>query len=286
MTTTPTLDLTRLDGVHLVSGHHSIPDNHTGCAMDAIAWAATGEVTDMPACVHMLLARKVHRINDARHTTEDDRWLIVREGGPLLVGSDAWGVNRVLHVLARCGETAAGFVAALGMDPGTNLSGTNLSGTNLSGTNLSGTDLSGTNLSGTDLSGTNLSGTNLSDANLSGTDLSRADLSRADLSRADLSGTDLSRADLSGTDLSGANLFGANLSGTHLFGAYLSGANLSGANLSGAYLSGAHLSGAHLSGANLSRANLSRVNLSRALADKWTTWPAGFDAAAAGVVTS
>jgi hypothetical protein len=162
---TNTLDLTKLEGVTLTQGHHDIQDEHEGCAMDAIAWAATGEITDMPACVHPILAREVHQINDADHTTEADRWLIVREGGPLLVGSNEWDANRVLHVIARCGVTAAGFVAALSMQPGANLSGADLSRANLYGANLSGANLSGADLSRANLYGANLYGADLYGAN-------------------------------------------------------------------------------------------------------------------------
>jgi hypothetical protein len=192
-------DLTKLDGVTLSARHGNIGTQRQGCAMDAIAWATTGEITDMPSCVHAILARKVHKINDASHTSEADRWLIVREGGPLLVDSDTWDANRVLHVIARCGMTAAGFVAALAMQPAD--------------------DLYRANLSWADLSGANLSWADLSEANLSGADLYGADLYRATLSGADLSGAYLSRADLSGAYLYGANLYGANLSGANLSGA-------------------------------------------------------------------
>jgi hypothetical protein len=210
---TNTLDLTKLEGATLTQGHHNIQDEHQGCAMDAIAWAATGEITDMPACVHPILARKVHQINDAGHTTEADRWLIVREGGPILVGSNEWDANRVLHVIARCGLTAAGFVAALSMRPEAYLYRAYLYRANLSGANLSGANLSG--------------------ANLSGANLYRVDLSRADLYGANLSGADLYRVDLYGADLSGANLYRADLYRANLSRADLHGANLSGANLSG-----------------------------------------------------
>ena len=68
-------------------------------------------------------------------------------------------------------------------------------------------------------------------------------------------------------------------------------ANLGGANLSGAYLRGANLSEANLYGANLGEANLGGANLygadlREAGASAYTAWPPGFDAAAAGVVTS
>jgi hypothetical protein len=63
----------------------------------------------------------------------------------------------------------------------------------------------------------------------------------------------------------------------------LSGANLIGANLSGADLSYADLSGADLSYADLSYADLRGANLSGAYANKYTAFPADFDAAARGV---
>ncbi len=88
---------------------------------------------------------------------------------------------------------------------------------------------------------------------------------RGDVRRDDaLPYADLSRADLYGADLTGANLTGANLTG-----AYLSRANLYGADLTGAYLTGAYLTGANLYGAR---------------ANRYTRWPAGFDAKAAEAV--
>ena len=72
----------------------------------------------------------------------------------------------------------------------------------------------------------------------------------ANLRRANLRSADLRRANLRGADLRGANLWGANLRGANLWGANLRGANLRGANASSV-----------------------------------TVWPAGFDAAAAGVRT-
>ena len=71
---------------------------------------------------------------------------------------------------------------------------------------------------------------------------------------------------------------GANLEGANLGGAYLGGANLGGANLGGAYLEGANLEGANLGGANLLRANLEGAYLGGAKYDKYTIFPAGFDA--------
>ena len=100
---------------------------------------------------------------------------------------------------------------------------------------------------------------------------------------------DLSRANLSRTDLSGANLTGANLTGANLTGAYLTRTDLSGANLTGAYLtrtdlSEANLTGAYLTGAYLYGAYLTRAYLYGARANRYTRWPAGFEAKAAGVM--
>jgi hypothetical protein len=107
----------------------------------------------------------------------------------------------------------------------------------------------------------------------SGANLSYADLRYAHLSYANLSDANLSYANLSDADLRGANLRGANLRYANLSDANLRGANLSGADLRYAHLSGANLSGADLSGADLYGAN----------ANKYTTFPADFDAAKRGV---
>lgn len=66
--------------------------------------------------------------------------------------------------------------------------------------------------------------------------------------------------------------------------AYLTRANLTEANLSRANLSRADLSGTNLTGAYLTRANLTGANLYGARANRYTRWPAGFDAKAAGVM--
>jgi hypothetical protein len=113
--------------------------------------------------------------------------------------------------------------------------------------------------------------------------LSGADLRGANLSGADLRDANLRDANLSGADLSDANLYGANLYGADLRDADLRDANLCDANLSGANLYGANLYGADLSDANLYGANLYGANLYGANANKYTTFPAKFDAAARGV---
>jgi len=146
-------------------------------------------------------------------------------------------------------------------------------------------DLREADLSRTSLEGANLSHANLSHANLREADLRRANLANASLAEADLSIANLEGADLEGANLEGANLVGvrfrqANLAGANLQDSYL-GADLREANLSGADLSGANLSGADLSGADLSGANLERVYAAPhgVTADKYTTWPPGFDPA-------
>lgn len=105
------------------------------------------------------------------------------------------------------------------------------------------------------------------------TDLRYARLSRLDFSRARLSHTGLIRArihqaNLREAILAEADLRLADVRLTDLRGADLSGADLRGANLAGSRLDGARLDGARLDGAR---------------ADAATTWPDGFDPAAAGV---
>jgi hypothetical protein len=208
-----TIDLSKLpDGLTLSRGHHDIGSTSTGCAMDAIAWAATGEVTDMPACVHPILARKVHKINDDQNTAEADRWLIVREAGPILVGSNEWTAVQAAWCVSRAGSTAAGFVAAVSAD---------LTRADLTRADLAGADLTEANLARANLTRANLTGANLADA-----DLTRADLTRANLARAYLAGADLTRANLAGANLARVNLAGANLAGANLAGAYLTEAYL------------------------------------------------------------
>jgi len=118
---------------------------------------------------------------------------------------------------------------------------------------------------------------------------SGAPLDHVDLHRASLHHCDLSGRDLSGRDLRHADLRGARLEGTLLTGADLRFANLRHADLRGAFLAGARLLEADLGGADVRGADLSGArNLAMALlrdatADATTTWPAGFDAAAAGV---
>ncbi len=123
-----------------------------------------------------------------------------------------------------------------------------------------------------------LSGENLSFANLTG-----ATVTGTDLVNSTLFGIDLSFADLVGTNLSFSGLSFANLTGADLSFARLPFADLSGADLSFADLDDSDLRNANLSGAKLSNVKLSRTALSGALYDEFTVFPAGFDAAAAGM---
>ena len=66
-------------------------------------------------------------------------------------------------------------------------------------------------------------------------------------------------------------------------GAYLGGADLRGADLRGANLWSADLGGADLRGANLRGADLGGAYLGGANANRYTRWPAGFNAAERGV---
>jgi uncharacterized protein YjbI with pentapeptide repeats len=54
--------------------------------------------------------------------------------------------------------------------------------------------------------------------------------------------------------------------------------------LEGATLDDAHLEGAHLLNAHLEGADLGRTHLKGSLANEKTSWPAGFDWRAAGVM--
>jgi len=148
MTDTPTLDLEKLaelreSGLVLTTGHHDLTDNEfaTGCAMDLIGWQVTGDSTDMPECVHPTLARHVHRINDGDDSTSEDRWRIVMEAGPLLVGTAEWSSVKCCLVLARAGLTAGGLIDALRQVA--NLNGANLNRANLNGANLNRANLNG-----------------------------------------------------------------------------------------------------------------------------------------------
>ena len=175
------LDLNRIaalkaEGFALGVGHHDASEGE-GCAMDLIAWQTDGEITDMPSCVHPVLSRLVHRINDATHTTAEGRWRIVTDAGPLLVGTDKWEGVRAAWVVANAGMTVGGLIDAL------------RTGANLAEANLAGADLAGANLTG---------------ANLAGANLAEAYLTRAYLAEADLAGAYLTGADLAGASLTGA----------------------------------------------------------------------------------
>ena len=178
------LDLDRVaalkaEGFALRAGHHDASEGE-GCAMDLIAWQTTGEITDMPSCVHPILSRLVHRINDARHMTVEGRWRIVTDAGPLLVGTDKWEAVRAAWVVANAGRTVGGLIDAL--RTGAYLAGADLA--NLTGANLARAYLTGANLAGAYLTGADLTGANLTGANLAGADLAGADLAGADLTGA------------------------------------------------------------------------------------------------------
>ena len=184
--TATALDLDRIaalraEGFALRAGHHDASDGE-GCAMDLIAWQTTGEITDMPSCVHPILSRLVHRINDARHMTVDDRWRIVTDAGPLLVGTDKWEALRAAWVVANAGRTVGGLIDALRV--GADLVGANLTRANLAGANLAGANLAGAYLVGANLTRANLTGANLAEANLTGAYLIGAYLAGASLTGA------------------------------------------------------------------------------------------------------
>ncbi|MFE6158489.1 pentapeptide repeat-containing protein [Streptomyces sp. NPDC056486] len=138
----------------------------------------------------------------------------------------------------------------------------------------------------TDLRGAKLAFADLADADLHYSDLSGANLESADLRGADLTGTWLAGAFLGGARLHQADLRSAILWHTRLQGADLRATDLTGADLTGAILNGTRLDQADLRGADLTGTEASRVSLAGAVGDATTVWPAGFDAAAAGVVTA
>jgi hypothetical protein len=121
-----------------------------------------------------------------------------------------------------------------------------------------------------------------------------------DLASTNLSGIQTERllladAHLSSTQFRHATLLRADLRRANLIGAQLEGAVLIGADLTNARLQSAVLREAHLQGANLSKAQLQRADLRGAGHDettRWrgasydaqTSWPEGFNYAAAGAV--
>ncbi|MFF3336625.1 pentapeptide repeat-containing protein [Streptomyces sp. NPDC002888] len=138
--------------------------------------------------------------------------------------------------------------------------------------------------------------TNLRQVRLPFADLADADLHYSNLAVAGFQGVDLRRAQLTGTWLAGAVLIDALLHQADLRGALLWHARLDGADLRATDLTGADLTGAVLKGTRLDQADLRGADLTGtdpgaagllgAVADATTVWPAGFDAAAAGVVTA
>ncbi len=169
VTDTPTIDwpaerIAELLGqITLTQGHHS--DGAQACAMDLIGMAIDGEWTDTPSCVHPVLARAVHRINDHHDTTTEERLALVLDAGPLLIGTnDKSRTPWAVMVAYRAGRTAPGLIAALATTPDrADLSWADLSGAALYGADLYGADLYGADLSRADLSGADLSGADLLD---------------------------------------------------------------------------------------------------------------------------
>jgi hypothetical protein len=94
------------------------------------------------------------------------------------------------------------------------------------------------------------------------------------------------RLDLHAVDLRHADLHFAHLERADLMDAHLEGANLMRAYLEAAHLRIAHLEQATLNHAHLERANLMGAHLEWAEADEQTSWPAGFDWRAAGVIVA
>jgi Pentapeptide repeats (9 copies) len=126
-------------------------------------------------------------------------------------------------------------------------------------------------------------------AHLEGAELSNAHLEDANFNLAHLEHATFTHANMEGTSfymahLEGAWFGGANLQEATLHDAHLEGATLLSANLRGAILLDAHLEGANLHNARLEGMYLVDAHLEGAEANEQTSWPAGFDWRAAGVI--
>jgi uncharacterized protein YjbI with pentapeptide repeats len=119
------------------------------------------------------------------------------------------------------------------------------------------------------------------EANLSWTSIVSGNLRHATFTRAVLH--DLWAP---GADLRGATALDADLRGAHLSGSDLREAILRRANLRDAILAGADLRDADVRGADFTGAQLRDTQLAGAIADDRTTWPKGFDTAAAGLAAA
>jgi len=133
-----------------------------------------------------------------------------------------------------------------------------------------------------------------------GLDLADADLRRLETGHADLRGASLARSHLEGARLEDALLDGADLQEAGLDDVELKHASLADVDLRAASLTRACLEGAVMTGAQLDRTvldaaclagvdlqhvgGLEGASLRGATADRFTRWPSGFDARAAGVV--
>jgi uncharacterized protein YjbI with pentapeptide repeats len=204
-------------------------------------------------------------------------------------------VQASLTVLGR-----GGFARPKGQGDRLDLHAVDLRRAHLGGAHLERADFRGAHLEGARLENAHLEGARLSDAHLEGASLTRAHLEGASLDDAHLEGArlyyahledtfllmaHLERAVLAEAYLQGAVLDGARLEHASLRRAHLEQASLVGANLEGAHLSGINLERADLHAANLQGAVLDGANLQGAVADEHTSWPAGFDWRAAGVIT-
>jgi uncharacterized protein YjbI with pentapeptide repeats len=168
---------------------------------------------------------------------------------------------------------------------GAQLQSARLDQADLRGANLDQADLRGAILASANLQGAILGSCNLQQANLGGAQLRKASLLQADLQGANLDGTQLQAAYLVQANLRGAHLTGAQLQRAYLGASQLQGADLGDANLQEAQLGGAQLQGANLRGAQLGRADLDNADLTRAVRDRYTEFPASFDAAKRGVIS-
>ncbi len=109
--------LTGLETIELLSGSHSGPTQGM-CAMEAVAFLATGEWTDMPPCVPYAVARLSQRCNDGfRSNADRTAWMRARAPYILRAKSGADADRQRAYVAAEIArEVAVAPLRARGRD--------------------------------------------------------------------------------------------------------------------------------------------------------------------------
>jgi hypothetical protein len=109
--------LTGLETIELLSGSHSGPAQGM-CAMEAVAFLATGEWTDMPPCIPYAVARLSQRCNDGfRNNADRTAWMRARAPYILRAESGADADRQRAYVAAEIArEVAVTALRARGRD--------------------------------------------------------------------------------------------------------------------------------------------------------------------------